>query len=128
MYSVLHKPQLLLLITTATRPFLMVWNPPRALIVFHVHFNTNYAVMQLCKITFFVGTGGFEPPTPTLSVWCSDQLSYVPWRCIVLRSYPGCNTHIKPSLDFIQKSLEDINFKVLLGGQDSNLHYGHPKH
>ena len=78
MYSVLHKPQLLLLITTSTRTFLMVWNPPRALIVFHVHFNTNYAVMQLCKITFFVGTGGFEPPTPTLSVWCSDQLSYVP--------------------------------------------------
>lgn len=52
MYSVLHKPQLLFLITTATRPFLMVWNPPRALIVFHVHFNTNYAVMQHCKITF----------------------------------------------------------------------------
>ena len=52
MYSVLRKPQLLLLITTATRPFLMVWNPPRVLIVFHVHFNANYAVMQLCKITF----------------------------------------------------------------------------
>lgn len=52
MYSVLHKPQLLLIITTATRPFLMVWNPPRALIVFHVHFNANYAVMQLRKITF----------------------------------------------------------------------------
>lgn len=52
MYSVLHKPQLLLLITTATRPFLMVWNPPRVLIVFHVHFNANHAVMQLCKITF----------------------------------------------------------------------------
>ena len=55
MYSVLHKPQLLLLITTATRPFLMVWNPPRALIVFHVHFNANYAVMQLCKITNLCG-------------------------------------------------------------------------
>ena len=79
MYSVLRKPQLLLLITTATRPFLMVWNPPRALIVFHVHFNTNYAVMQHRKITFFVGTAGVEPATSTLSVSRSNQLSYVPF-------------------------------------------------
>jgi hypothetical protein len=25
-----------------------------------------------------VGMGGLEPPTPTLSVWCSNQLSYMP--------------------------------------------------
>ncbi len=25
-----------------------------------------------------VGTSGFEPPTPTMSRWCSNQLSYVP--------------------------------------------------
>ena len=34
-----------------TLPF-KPWNPPRVLIVFHVHFNANYAVMQLRKITF----------------------------------------------------------------------------
>lgn len=96
MYSVLHKPQFLLLITTATRPFLMVWNPPRALIVFHVHFNTNYAVMQLCKITFFVGLSGIEPPCNQLPfLLLIRERGYSPWRCIVLRSYPGYNTHKK---------------------------------
>src|SRR5690554_564263 len=30
--------------------------------------------MRVC----LVGTSGFEPPTPTMSRWCSNQLSYVP--------------------------------------------------
>ncbi len=25
-----------------------------------------------------VGASGFEPPTPTMSRWCSNQLSYAP--------------------------------------------------
>ena len=25
-----------------------------------------------------VGTSGLEPPTPTMSRWCSNQLSYAP--------------------------------------------------
>ncbi len=32
-----------------------------------------------CKsLLFLVGTSGFEPPTPTMSRWCSNQLSYAP--------------------------------------------------
>ena len=30
---------------------------------------------------FLVGTSGLEPPTPTLSGWCSNHLSYVPINC-----------------------------------------------
>ena len=36
---------------------------------------TNY---KHCALFIIVGSGGLEPPTPTLSVWCSNQLSYEP--------------------------------------------------
>ena len=29
-----------------------------------------------------VGASGLEPPTPTMSRWCSNQLSYAPKRAI----------------------------------------------
>jgi len=33
---------------------------------------------------FVVGMSGLEPPTPTLSGWCSNQLSYIPiWAGIL---------------------------------------------
>ena len=30
---------------------------------------------------FLVGLSGLEPPTPTLSGWCSNRLSYNPLSC-----------------------------------------------
>ena len=30
------------------------------------------------RVEFLVGMSGLEPPTPTLSGWCSNQLSYIP--------------------------------------------------
>lgn len=116
MYSVLHKPQLLFLITTATRPFLMVWNPPRALIVFHVHFNANYAVMQLRKITFLSERvdSNHRPIAYQASALPTELRSVVVY---CFKELPRLQRTKKPILDFI-----------LLGGQDSNLHYGHPKH
>jgi hypothetical protein len=29
-------------------------------------------------LCILVGTSGLEPPTPTMSRWCSNQLSYAP--------------------------------------------------
>ncbi len=33
---------------------------------------------QMRAFSNLVGTSGLEPPTPTMSRWCSNQLSYVP--------------------------------------------------
>ena len=33
---------------------------------------------------FLVGMSGLEPPTPTLSGWCSNLLSYIPLYYIVV--------------------------------------------
>lgn len=36
----------------------------------------SIAQAMLCRI--LVGASGLEPPTPTMSRWCSNQLSYAP--------------------------------------------------
>ena len=38
--------------------------------------------------SFLVGMSGLEPPTPTLSGWCSNQLSYIPSNKIAARLAP----------------------------------------
>ncbi len=34
--------------------------------------------MHVMSIYILVGASGLEPPTPTMSRWCSNQLSYAP--------------------------------------------------
>ena len=36
----------------------------------------------------WVGKRGLEPPTPTMSTWCSNQLSYLPVLDSIARSRP----------------------------------------
>jgi hypothetical protein len=38
----------------------------------------DFTRKRLLLLFDLVGTSGFEPPTPTMSRWCSNQLSYVP--------------------------------------------------
>ena len=40
--------------------------------------NENGATLSDCPFFDLVGTIGLEPTTPTMSRWCSNQLSYVP--------------------------------------------------
>jgi hypothetical protein len=54
-----------------------------------------------------VGTGGLEPPTPTMSRWCSNQLSYVPIRRRIiitpLQQYKVLTEFYKPDLQVVKK-------------------------
>ncbi len=34
-----------------------------------------------------VGVNGLEPSTPTMSRWCSNQLSYTPKMCVILAEF-----------------------------------------
>src|SRR3954467_631195 len=46
----------------------------------------------LAGLSWLVGLGGLEPPTPRLSSVCSNQLSYRP----LLASRPATSTHAQP--------------------------------
>ena len=51
-------------------------------------------LLQMAQITkvgepagmYMVGASGLEPPTPTMSRWCSNQLSYAPEVCRSIQS------------------------------------------
>ena len=47
-----------------------------------------------CQVINLVVASGLEPPTPTLSGWCSNRLSYNPilnFICVKLTFAPFCN-------------------------------------
>ena len=41
-----------------------------------------------------VGANGLEPSTPTMSRWCSNQLSYAPGKPQILTTLPGVGAHL----------------------------------
>ncbi len=62
-----------------------------------------------------VGTIGFEPTTPTMSRWCSNQLSYVPkWALIIQPEFESSSLIGFPSLIRTLVFLADVG---LLGTQ-----------
>ena len=43
--------------------------------------------MRAKLLSNLVGLSGLEPPTPTLSGWCSNRLSYIPIKMVEINGF-----------------------------------------
>ena len=64
------------------------------------------------ELFFMVGLSGLEPPTPTLSGWCSNQLSYNP---ICARSLQCCKLFGFSSVAIFYEKVPDIKVVEVSG-------------
>ncbi len=59
-------------------------------------FALAYGLYRTAKDVCLVGAIGFEPTTPTMSRWCSNQLSYAPGKTeFYLKRCMGTNIKIR---------------------------------
>ena len=54
-----------------------------------------------------VGTSGLEPPTPTMSRWCSNQLSYAPAENAGVYTPRAANSNVRRSLAYFAHIIPD---------------------
>ncbi len=76
------------------------------------HANFTIKKSRINRGFFMVGLSGLEPPTPTLSGWCSNQLSYNP---ICARSLQCCKLFGFSSVAIFYEKVPDIKVVEVSG-------------